>query len=83
MYLYAFIRVDRRFHVPNGSHGPGDYLGEKKDRRTSLVDRVMSEEQVFDDQETEAEGSGQESVNRHEKPRDLEAGVTEPAAVHH
>ncbi|KAI9724030.1 MAG: hypothetical protein M1812_000748 [Candelaria pacifica] len=27
IYLYAAVRVDRRFHVPNGSHGPGDYSG--------------------------------------------------------
>ncbi len=27
IYMYAAVRVDRRFHVPNGSHGPGDYSG--------------------------------------------------------
>ncbi|KAI9679475.1 MAG: hypothetical protein M1817_005497 [Caeruleum heppii] len=25
IYLYAALRVDQRFHVPNGSHGPGQY----------------------------------------------------------
>jgi Protein of unknown function (DUF3112) len=25
VYLYLVLRVDQRFHVPNGSHGPGDY----------------------------------------------------------
>lgn len=25
VYLYALVRVDRRFHVPNGARGPGSY----------------------------------------------------------
>jgi hypothetical protein len=25
IFLYAIVRVDMRFHVPNGSHGPGHY----------------------------------------------------------
>ncbi len=25
VYLYAVIRVDRRFHIPNGAKGPGSY----------------------------------------------------------
>jgi hypothetical protein len=32
LYLYALVRVDVRFHVPNGAKGPGDYtvsVGEK------------------------------------------------------
>jgi hypothetical protein len=28
IYLYILFRVDRRFHVRNGSHGPGDYSEE-------------------------------------------------------
>lgn len=55
VYLYLLLRVDRRFHVPNGSKGPGDYSGqnEKGDRRDSSSRgsgvRIMSEEEVFDD----------------------------------
>jgi hypothetical protein len=48
--LYAIVRIDKRFHIPNGSHGPGDYLGISKggvDRRPSFADRVLDEEQVF------------------------------------
>lgn len=26
IYLYLLLRVDRRFHVPDGSKGPGDYV---------------------------------------------------------
>jgi hypothetical protein len=82
VYLYAFLRVDKRFHVPDGSHHPGDYAGEKQERRTSMVDRVMSEEQVFDDQETEVEESGSGSVApvSHKHSRDIEAGVVAPAS---
>ncbi|KAF2102882.1 hypothetical protein NA57DRAFT_27870, partial [Rhizodiscina lignyota] len=25
VYLYAFLRVDKRFHIPDGAHGPGSY----------------------------------------------------------
>lgn len=55
VYLYLIVRVDRRFHIPNKSHGPGDYSrnqGEKKNsERPSSGSRIMSEEEVFDDQE--------------------------------
>jgi len=51
---YAGLRVDRRFHVPNGSHAAGDYSGrikqegmEKDD--SSGMHRVFSEEETFDD----------------------------------
>jgi Protein of unknown function (DUF3112) len=50
--LYAIIRVDKRFHIPDGSHGPGDYIGISKsgvERRHSFADRVLDEEQVFAD----------------------------------
>jgi hypothetical protein len=29
VYLYAIMRVDQRFHVPNGAKGPGSYAGLK------------------------------------------------------
>jgi len=25
VYLYGIMRIDRRFHIPNGAHGPGSY----------------------------------------------------------
>ena len=36
--LYLLVRVDRRFHIPDGSHGPGDYsrqLGHKAEADVS------------------------------------------------
>ena len=54
--LYAVIRVDKRFIVPNKSKGPGDYsrkVGEEKEDTTpeqqgGFLSRVLSEEEVFD-----------------------------------
>jgi len=77
--LYAIIRVDKRFHIPNGSHGPGDYSGANKnelERKPSLVERVLSlnnEEQVFDD-EPESDRNPARDVEKREQ--DLEAGVS-------
>lgn len=63
VHLYILLRVDRRFYVPNGSKGPGDYSrGEtdaarrqEADARESFASatRIMSEEEVFDDQDME------------------------------
>ena len=60
IWLYILVRVDRRFHVPDGSKGPGDYSGlasrtsadgkiEKTGGEGKMVTRLMSEEEVFDD----------------------------------
>lgn len=56
--LYAIVRIDKRFHIPDGSHGPGDYAGISKSakRRASFADRVLDEEQVFGDGSAEALG---------------------------
>ena len=55
--LYLVLRVDRRFYIPNGSKGPGDYTrcqanpGNENASRSQL--EILSEEEVFDDaQET-------------------------------
>ena len=57
------VRVDRRFHIPNGSKGPGDYRREggdaekDSDRPVSSWsgNRILSEEEVFDDASPVAE----------------------------
>ncbi|KAL2416777.1 hypothetical protein ABEF95_001131 [Exophiala dermatitidis] len=63
IYLYLLLRVDLRFHVPDGSKGPGDYAAGSRNQKkqqeegTSLdlrrspssITRVLSEEEVFDD----------------------------------
>jgi len=77
IYLYLLIRVDRRFHIPNGSKGPGDYTGEQMQQlptqtsdtppRLSLssTTRILSEEELFDDDyssETTANKEGHSPV---------------------
>lgn len=62
IYLYLLVRVDRRFHIPNGSKGPGDYSSQKmQEHPTESVDEaprrslssathILSEEELFDDE---------------------------------
>lgn len=53
--LYVILRVDMRFHVPNGATGPGHYSGrnlkeaEANGGRKTGMDRILSEGEVFDD----------------------------------
>ncbi|KAI4241966.1 MAG: hypothetical protein L6R42_011143, partial [Xanthoria sp. 1 TBL-2021] len=51
IFLYLVVRVDRRFHVPDGSKGPGDYsrrnLSDEKEG--NVMTRINTEEEVFDD----------------------------------
>ena len=54
IYLYVLVRVDQRFFIPNGSHGPGDYsrkpdaeAADKSGSREGI--HIASEEEVFDD----------------------------------
>jgi hypothetical protein len=58
VYLYILLRVDRRFYIPDGSKGPGDYVrddGEREEKPESAhsVQRILSEEEVFDDEESQ------------------------------
>ena len=56
---YVVVRVDKRFYVPNGSHGPGDYSKQGENlkvetRGEGKLEQVISpEEEVFDDMATE------------------------------
>ncbi len=55
IYLYLILRVDQRFHIPNGSKKPGDYLRERNPPQEEKLERsrsnrgILSEEEVFDD----------------------------------
>lgn len=81
MASFAVLRVDKRFHVPNGSKGSykqsstGEKVGEEGlERSVSGLERVMShvnnEEETFDG----GVESEDEEVVRQRKG-DLEAGV--------
>ncbi|MCJ1365199.1 hypothetical protein MMC16_004320 [Acarospora aff. strigata] len=47
--MYAMVRVDKRFHVPDGSHGPGDYSRSQRD---------MEKEETFNDAVGPRNGAG-------------------------
>lgn len=59
IFLYIVVRVDRRFHIPDGSKQAGDYSGLNKRQETvagpqpeaEIEPRVLSEEEVFDGEE--------------------------------
>lgn len=69
--LFAVIRVDKRFIIPNGSKGPGDYTGTKEgvelERSSSWGDRINDEEETFD---------GETRVDVDGEKRDVEARGT-------
>ncbi|KAI9804888.1 MAG: hypothetical protein M1826_004850 [Phylliscum demangeonii] len=49
VYLYAVVRVDLRFHVPDGASKPGDYrAGALTVANAGIHPRVRTEEEVFD-----------------------------------
>lgn len=59
VYLYAFLRVDLRFYVPNGAHGPGSYragagkpavdgASDDDETRARSGINVYTEEETFD-----------------------------------
>ena len=53
------VRVDKRFYVPDDSHGPGDYsrkpeeAGAEKEEEGAGAMRITSEEETFDDMSPE------------------------------
>ena len=82
VYLYLILRVDQRFHVPDKSHGPGDYTRdhiekpeEENGRRTSTR-RIMSEEEVFDDVTAEENGAKDEERGMRSEESTLHSPVS-------
>lgn len=73
------MRIDKRFHIPNGSMGPGSYSAGTKgsgvpERASSsshgVLGRINTEEEVYDDEPS----ADQSSVTLAKKEeRDLEA----------
>ena len=63
IYLYVLVRVDKRFHVPDHSHGPGDYSRTPEDLKSGTEQEIeqesgggvhiASEEEIFDDKSPE------------------------------
>ena len=78
--LYVIVRVDMRFHVPNGSKGPGYYSGQQLKEAEVNGDgangqpRIMTEEEVFDDAPGD-DLSNKNSIPLEDRPRqDVERG---------
>lgn len=47
VYLYALMRFDRRFHVPNGSSAPGHYSNGGPKTEEGIAARINSEEEAY------------------------------------
>lgn len=78
IYMYILVRVDRRFHVPNGSKGPGDYSAEQGAPKPTFT----TEEEFLD------EGQQEENVDRaaaadweKRAEQELESGMNASPAV--
>jgi hypothetical protein len=67
VYLYAIVRFDLRFHVPNGARGYGSYsLNDKQEKEgvekpaegmeDKIADRLETEEETFDNQYPSMDG---------------------------
>jgi hypothetical protein len=52
IYMYIFVRVDRRFHIPDGAKGPGSYGSGK-------LPMFNTEEEFLDDAEPAENGTKQ------------------------
>lgn len=63
VYLYAILRIDRRFHVPDGSSKIRSYVagGKGKDKGIEMQNRrpsVHTEEETFEDVDMERDATG-------------------------
>ncbi|MBE3050023.1 DUF3112 domain-containing protein [Candidatus Bathyarchaeota archaeon] len=56
VYLYALIRFDRRFHIPNGSSAPGHYSNGVPKAEDGIAGRINSEEEAFGDDRSSTAG---------------------------
>jgi hypothetical protein len=69
VFSYALSRFDRRFHIPDGSHAPGDYSAHKSEPQQQMY-RVNTETEVFGEDERPPTAEQQE-----EQQRQWEAGL--------
>ncbi|SCO85130.1 uncharacterized protein FRV6_09257 [Fusarium oxysporum] len=71
VFSYTLSRFDRRFHIPDGSHAPGDYSGRNTKTQERMY-RVNTEEEVFGDDERP-----RTAEQRQQQQRNWEAGLKE------
>jgi hypothetical protein len=72
IFTYGAVRVDKRFHIPNGASGPGQYSSEKGTER-----RVVSEEEFLDDFRPDGSDSAATEWEKRAEA-ELESGIREP-----
>ncbi|KAI9821902.1 MAG: hypothetical protein M1827_002484 [Pycnora praestabilis] len=77
VYMYVIMRVDQRFHIPNGSHKRGDYEREfmVETEKPQRQPRIVSEEEMFDNEPEDSNDYPDSSPERLNKPEDVEAGA--------
>ncbi|KAJ4270339.1 hypothetical protein NW762_002018 [Fusarium torreyae] len=63
VFSYALSRFDRRFHIPNGSSGPGSY-SVSNTKPQERMHRVNTEEEVFGDDERPRTAEQQQQQER-------------------
>lgn len=70
--LYAAVRVDKRFFIPNGSSGPGDYLRSGSNEKDANIvphgTLCDSDEQVFHDAPTASSNDEENIIDKPETP---------------
>ncbi|KKY25043.1 hypothetical protein UCRPC4_g02100 [Phaeomoniella chlamydospora] len=49
VFLYLFLRVDRRFYIPNGSKGPGDYSRKEVHGTRTADEEAIDSERIAAD----------------------------------
>jgi hypothetical protein len=52
VYLYALMRFDRRFHIPDGSSAPGHYSGGVPKAKEGIASHITTEEEAFGNDES-------------------------------
>lgn len=72
IWLYIVVRVDKRFHVPDGSKGPGDYSGMKTANEEEMELDGTSTQRITSEEETLNDAPGQGAGNDDHKTEDVE-----------
>jgi len=74
LYFYALVRVDKRFHVPDGAKGAGSYSRDRRAVQDKPAQDLEQARDSVDDDATVAGGSA-ESLEDIEKARKLNENV--------
>ncbi|SPO03223.1 uncharacterized protein DNG_05905 [Cephalotrichum gorgonifer] len=73
LYMYALMRFDKRFHIPDGSSAPGHYTNGVPNKEDTFASHINNEEDVFGDDRSATMG-GDASDRAGEEARNSRAG---------